>query len=281
MAGENLDNNFAPEGLDGAMDPGTDTGDMGATGQDDIGGSDAADSEDYSFERWQREKGYKSPDDLGKAYGHANKALKEREAENARFRQYISESIPWIRYAEAKYKEEQEAKGQTGQKPPEAPRSETATKTANGQSSSEDMRKMIADITKEMIGPQISKLEQQVTLSNVKTILKSMREDKKTFPYMNKDIENEMNNVLKMTNKAFPVSEEGIKELYNAAVGRTLPKILSEERNKITDEISSNFERRDGSFIESDKIGEAGSLKDAHKNIVDSIRNASYGKSQI
>lgn len=263
-----FDNNIpdagaADPGIDPVTDPGVDAGEAGAAG-----------NEDYSFQRWQREKGYKDPDDLGKAYGHANKQIKTVEAENKKFRQYISDSIPWIRYAEEAYAKEQ---GDTN-KPPENPASAANPVDAGNPV---DMKKMIADVTREMLGPQISKLQEQVTLSNVKTILKSMREDKKTFPYMNKDIENEMNNVLKMTNKAFPISEEGIAELYNAAVGRTLPTILSAERDKITNDISDNLNTRDGSFIESDRIGEAGNLKDAHKSIVDSIRNASYGKSQI
>jgi hypothetical protein len=267
-----FDNDAPDAGLDtGAEAPVTDPG-------VDTGGASAASDEDYSFQRWQREKGYKDPDDLGKAYGHANKQIKTVEAENAKLRQYISDSIPWIRYAEEAYAKEQ-GKPKDGENTP--PANPVAAAKPIDAGNPVDMKKMIAEVTEEMIGSRISKLQQDVTLSNVKSILKAMREDKKTFPYMNKDIETEMNNVLKLTNKAFPISEEGIAELYNAAVGRTLPTILGAERDKITNEISDNLNTRNGSFIESDRIGEAGNLKDAHKSIVDSIKNASYGKSQI
>jgi len=140
---------------------------------------------------------------------------------------------------------------------------------------------MVKEVASELIGPQINKLTADVSRSNVRTILKTMREDKKNFPYMSKETEEEMNKVLQMTNRAFPVSEEGIRELYNAAVGRRLPTILNEFRSRVTDEISENLENRKNGFFESDRIGETGNVKNAHKNIVDSIVNASYGKSQI
>jgi len=234
-------------------------------------GSSQGTEEDYSFDRWSKEKGYKDADALGKAYGHANKQIETVQAENAKFREYIQSSIPWIQYAETKYAEESKAKGEGTTTPPGTADSKDPAVT----------RDMIKGITEEMIGPQIGKLQADVSRSNVKSILKTMREDKKAFPYMNKETEVEMNNVLGTTNKAFPVSEEGIRELYNAAVGRRLPTILKGFKDQVTNEISANLEGRAGGFIESDRVGEAGNVKTQHKDIVDSILNSSYGKSQI
>lgn len=237
--------------------------------------------EDYSFARWQREKGYKSPDDLGKAYGHANSKLAQVQAENKKFREYIQQSVPWIQYADQKYKEEQEAlrKKGTGEKTDKLP--ETPMANAQGVQPKEDIRQIVKQIAEEMIGPQIYGLRAEVSQNNVKTILKTMREDKNNFPYMSPEVESEMNKVLQLTNKSFPVTEQGIRELYNAAVGRTLPKILNEFKNKLTEEISENLNGRESSFIESDRVGEKGNIKDVHKSIVDGILNAPYGKSQI
>ena len=238
--------------------------------------------EDYSFERWQREKGYKSPDELGKAYGNANKHIQKIETENKKFRDYIQTSIPWVRYAEQKYKEEQELKSnpnaaktdaQPGAKPPVTP--------GNGQEAQPDLREMVKQVTMEILGPQINGLKADLTNMSVNQILKNMREDKKTFPYMSKEVENEMNEVLTVTNKSFPVTEKGIRELYNAAVGRSITKILGEHKNQVTEEISENQRDRDAGFMESDRVGEAGNVKSVHKDIVDSIINAPYGKSQI
>jgi len=237
--------------------------------------------EDYSFARWQRDKGYKNPDDLGKAYGHANSKLNQVQQENKKFREYIQQAVPWIQYAEQKYKEEQE---NVKKKPAEAQTSQKSAVNPNAtqpQNNNEDIRETVKKIAEEMIGPQIYGLRAEVAQGNVKTILKTMREDKNNFPYMNSEVESEMNKVLQITNKSFPVTEQGIRELYNAAVGRTLPKILNEFKNKLTEEISANMNGRESSFIESDRVGEKGNVKDVHKSIVDGIVNAPYGKSQI
>ena len=245
-------------------------------------------NDDYSFERWQKEKGYKDANDLGKAYGNANKQLNTVQTENKKFREYIQQSIPWIQYAEQKYKEEQ-GKSMNGDKNKTVPKDPTNT-TANTNAETnakvdtnnpDVMRNMIKEVAQEILGPQINKLQSDVTKGNVGTILKEMRADKRSFPYMNPELEEEMNNVLKLTNKSFPVNEGGIKELYNAAVGRRLPKILNEFKTKVTDDLSVTEGDLRESFIESDRIGEAGNVKDLHKNIADSIVNAPYGKSQI
>jgi hypothetical protein len=275
MAGE-LDNNVMPDSGEILGEEASQQFDAPDTGGSD---QDTGSTEDYSFSRWQREKGYKDPDDLGKAYGHANKHITDLESENARFREYIQSSIPWIQYAEQKYAEES-GKGKGGDTAP--PKTENAQRVADsGGKDPADIRNMVKEVASELIGPQINKLTADVSRSNVRTILKTMREDKKNFPYMSKETEEEMNKVLQMTNRAFPVSEEGIRELYNAAVGRRLPTILNEFRSRVTDEISENLENRKNGFFESDRIGETGNVKNAHKNIVDSIVNASYGKSQI
>jgi hypothetical protein len=274
MDGENYDNQVTPSQVT------PESGDNLDTDTPEAGGTPQKNAEDYSFSRWQKEKGYKSPDDLGKAYGHSVKHIGTLESENARFRDYIKTSIPWIQYAERKYKEDQEKmQGNPNAAPAdENPGGENPGVANPGQP---DLRGMVKEVASELIGPQINKLSADVSRSNVKSILKNMREDKKRFPYMGPETEAEMNNVLQMTSRAFPVTEEGIRELYNAAVGRRLPSILKSFKDQVTDEISSNLESRKNGFIESDRVGETGTLKNAHKSIVDSIVNASYGKSQI
>lgn len=248
--------------------------------------SDEDESKATSFDYWKEKKGYKSPEELNKAHYHQEKHIGTLERENEKLRNWAMKAGPYVQWAAQQLAQKEgnnmETDQDKGQEPKQDTQQNMQPKAEASQSEEQVNKEMIEKMMKETFGSKFEEFNKRLTHKEVTDTLNHMRNDKKNFPYMNKDIEKDMVEALKMSGNSFPQNEQGLMVLYNAAVGKNLNKILSDNKAKTREEVMNNLDQKNGGFIEDDFQGSSGgNSKKAGDAIIDSIINAPYGKSQI
>ena len=230
------------------------------------------------YETVMKEKKYANEEELAKAYFHSEKGIKTREEENKKMRDYITKVAPHLDSAKKLYealedpkkfdvlvKEYRKAKGLTdpegGAKEGEKPIIDPA----------------VSDFIKTMIGNEINPIKQDQAAIKSNVLINQMREDKVNFKYLTPEIENRMAAILAETNEKFPTTLQGLKTIYNAAIGENVDKILEAEKDKVTKDNYRTFLSKRNSFTESDLDGAGGDKTHSdNQSAVDDIVNAKY-----
>jgi hypothetical protein len=240
--------------------------------ESDYENNDADDrGKDESYKDYiTRTKKYADEEAAYKAIYEADRAIKVREKENGSMRQFISQINPLLplideymdtdiykgKYKDAKTIEDivkimnEVKKIEIG----EEPKKDNDNK---GGINAKEVEKIVTNI----LGSQLAPLKQKLSGMNIRELLKAMREDKENFPYMSKEVENIMGKVLSTANNSFPIDDpKALKVLYQAAIGEKLPKILEDYKATVTDQNYKDFMAKKGSFFESNRQGNAGTV---------------------
>jgi len=241
------------------------------------GGSDSDEKgKDESYKDYvNRTKKYADDEAAYKAIYEGDRAIKTREKENASMRQFISQINPILplidEYMEtdnykSKYKDAKTIEDIVNimnnpanpAKPANFLNGSEALKDNKGKNiTAEDVENIVSNI----LGSQLTPLRQKLSSLDIRETLKAMREDKENFPYMSREVEDIMGKVLKLANNSFPVDDpKALKVLYQAAIGERLPKILEDYKTTVTDQNYKDFMAKKGSFFESNRQGNAGTV---------------------
>lgn len=230
--------------------------------------------ENYT-EHLMKTKGYKTPEEIAKAYYHADKQITKTQGENKNLREYAALATPYVKIAEDYLKKQAES----GK---EMPKLDQAGKEELGKALSEKDSTEVKKMMKEMMGPQFDNINKRLTQAEIATTLKDMRSDKDNFKYMNKDTENGMADILKVARESgrpIEMTPDNLKSVYFTAIGRNVNKIIDGEKKGIRDEAYSDFLDNKGSSLENDRKGSGGKRSTAEQSVIDSILNADGGKS--
>ena len=234
----------------------------GAAGEEQIEGS--------YYDHIMTTKKYKDNEEMAKAIYHGDKHSKTVEGENARLRQWVAQFQPFIPILDDYMKSPEYA----------AKYGKTVTQGMQGNAEPEKKpTESKPDVTKEivesMMGSKLGEYNARLTKVEVNNVLKAMREDKESFPYMTREVEDVMGKALSETNNSFPLDMKGLKRLYQAAVGEILPKILEKEKDSITKSNYANYSRKTGARTENDRDGNATGAGDEGDDIRQRIKSAS------
>jgi len=222
-----------------------------------------------------RTKKYADDEAAYKAIFEADKTIKIREKENGSMRQFIGSINPLLPLLE-EYMGTEAYKKKYGnaQTIDDIARiinspsgKENFTNNSNSVEAPKDKKEAnitaedVENIVSNILGSQLSPLKQKLTSLDIRETLKAMREDKQNFPYMSKEVEDIMGKALKLANNSFPVDDpKALKVLYQAAIGERLPKILEDYKTTVTDQNYKDFMAKKGSFFESNRQGNAGTV---------------------
>ena len=242
------------------------------------GGSDEKGENESYKDYVARTKKYADEESAYKAIYEGDKAIKVREKENGSMRQFITSINPLLPLIEEymgteSYKKkygnaqsiEDIARIMSSPANPANPANfgnnsntgEAPKDNKGANITAEDVENIVSNI----LGSQLAPLKQKLSSLDIKETLKAMREDKENFPYMSKEVEDIMGKALKLANNSFPVDDpKALKVLYQAAIGERLPKILDDYKTTVTDQNYKDFMAKKGSFFESNRQGNAGTV---------------------
>lgn len=241
----------------------------------DFSSDDSEDIQDY-YDHMAKTKGYKDQGEMAKALYHANKHIDKIQNENGGMREWIKNAYPYLSVAQQAIMEKNlKTQGTTVEdlKAQQPNPNQTGQQSPKQNASDKQQQQQPYD-------PRVDDLNRRITTTEVNSALANMRNDKQNFPYMSKELENDMVETLRMSNQSFPMNQQGLMVLYNAAVGKNWNKIQDSIARKAREEAYQNILEK-GIVPESERIGQAGKTKSADDAIINDIVNAGYGKSQF
>ena len=131
-----------------------------------------------------------------------------------------------------------------------------------------------------MVGNAVKPLRDQQTKAEVFQTMDSMRNDKKNFPFLTPEFEQNMRQTFR-ENQYIPSNREGLKLLYEATLGRNIGPIIKQAREEATSEAYKNIEKKQGTHQESDEGTEGGKIPSEDRELIDEILNAPGGETLI
>jgi hypothetical protein len=261
-----------------------------SSGSEDGSGADEKGEKESYKDYVTRTKKYADDEAAFKAIYDGDRAIKVREKENGSMRQFINNINPLLplleEYMGTEAYKKKYGNAQTVEdiariinspaspiKPDNSLNGGEAPKDKKGANISEED---VVNIVSNILGSQLTPLKQKLSSMDIRETLKAMRGDKENFPYMSKEVEEIMGKVLKLANNSFPVDDpKALKVLYQAAIGERLPKILEDYKTTVTDQNYKDFMAKKGSFFESNRQGNAGTVDSSEsEQIRQRIKNA-------
>ena len=216
-------------------------------------------------------KKYADAEEMARGVVHADKHIKTVEGENAKMRDYISKLQPFIPILDDYLKSPEYAAKYSRAPEQGSGQEDRQAKAKPAEQASPDVTK---EIVESMLGSKLGEYNARLTKVEVNNVLKAMREDKNSFPYMTREVEDTMGKALSETGNSFPLDMKGLTWLYKAAVGDHLPKILLKEKDEITKSNYANYLRKTGARTESDREGNAAGSGDEGEDIRQRIKAA-------
>jgi len=212
---------------------------------------------------------YADAEEMAKGNWNKDKHIKVVEGENKKMREYIAQFQPFVPILDEYLKSPEYAKKYG--KPANQNTNVAQPQQPTGKPDA------VKEIVESMLGSKLGEINARLTRNETNEILKTMRQDKDNFPYMTKEVEDTMGKILSETNNSFPLDWKGLTWLYKAAVGEHLPKILSKEKDNITNSNYANFARKTSARTENDRDGNAGGQVSDDDDVRNRIKSASRG----
>jgi ElaB/YqjD/DUF883 family membrane-anchored ribosome-binding protein len=227
-----------------------------AEGQNDD--DNIGDGESY-VEKLKREKGYKSDEDIAKAYYHADKHIEQIQKENAHYKDWIQNRAAAAVKLAKEYIETDAYKQKYGQGIPSETKEAKAQPDQSKQSP--DIEEQIKNVVNQTIQPQVQQLSGTVHQMSESQLLRDMKENKTHFPHMTEEVEKDIKKFLsdsKSNGQPYPVNPSSMVNLYNAFVGKNINNILKYYRDTTRQEVLRDIAEGKESASESDRAGEGG-----------------------
>jgi hypothetical protein len=256
--------------------------------EDNTGGEPAgsgpeplAEGESY-YDKVMSTKKYRDQEEMAKAIYHGDHHSKRLEDENSKLRDWALKAAPYLRLAEEYQTSDAYQKkygninpGQQDAGESKSPETKDTSKVSNDFAAAfQKDPEGVSSIVKNILGPDIKRINKKLTDSELKATIENMKADKKNFPFFDNELEAQMVQIFTQSGKSFPLSAEGLKILYDTAVGQNLKSILNDQESKVGKRIAASLLQKEGSFMENDREGAVGEKLDDSSNLFNRLKSS-------
>ncbi len=226
------------------------------------------------YEDLQKKKGWKTYDDAAKSYKELESSYGRLANENKQLRDWINQVGPYLPAFQKWYEEQVNKTEVAEEEEAEEEEAELSPKALKKlfQKDPEGMKQLFNEI----MGGQLEPLKIGVQRMEIANLLNVMSNDKENFPLFDKETEAVMSEIVKeLPPGAIPLTIQGMKVLYDAAIGRRWKDLSKSEREKAMNEAYKSFqEKMVGGYVEPEEgVSEFGQT-DEDKKIIDAILKA-------